>query len=71
MVVASVTYTPSLVEVAVVVGAAAGIPLIIMLLFRIFPVLSVHEIEEIEEARLARSLGGQAVPTGKLEEGTP
>ena len=41
-------YTPSIVEVLVVAGAAAGIPLTVMLLFRVFPVLSVFEITEIE-----------------------
>lgn len=40
-------YTPSVVEWLVVAGAAAGIPLTVMILFRIFPVLSVHEITEI------------------------
>ena len=42
------SYTPSLVELLVVVGAAAGIPLTVMLLFRVFPVLSIFEITEIE-----------------------
>lgn len=42
-------YTPSVVELLVVAGAAAGIPLTVMLLFRVFPVLSVFEITEIEK----------------------
>src|SRR3990170_6652351 len=41
-----VIYWPSQVEIAITVGAAAGIPLILMFLFRVFPILSIYEMEE-------------------------
>lgn len=46
------SYSPSWVEGAVTLGAAAAIPLGLMLLFKVVPVLSVHEIEEIREKRV-------------------
>ena len=45
---ASPLFWGSLAVSLVVAGAAAGIPLTVMLLFRVFPVLSVFEITEIE-----------------------
>ncbi len=44
-------YIPSWVELTIVLGAAAGIVLIVMLLFRLVPVLSVDEMETIERER--------------------
>jgi molybdopterin-containing oxidoreductase family membrane subunit len=45
-------YFPSPVELLVTLGAAAGVVLIILLLFRVFPVLAVDEIESLrDEAR--------------------
>lgn len=44
-----VVYYPSRVEIAITVGAAAAIPLLMMLFFRIFPIISIFEIEEIAE----------------------
>ena len=44
-------YVPSWVELTIVVGAAAGIVLIVMLLFRLVPVLSIDEMEAIERER--------------------
>jgi Ni/Fe-hydrogenase subunit HybB-like protein len=50
------SYTPSSVETAIVTGAAAGIVLIMMVLFRFLPVLAVDEMEQIErEHRDARA----------------
>lgn len=42
------TYTPSLVELAVVGGGIGGIILIMLVLFRVVPVLSINEIQELE-----------------------
>ena len=41
------TYSGSLVEVAITLGASAAIPLLIMLLLRVFPVMSISEMEEV------------------------
>ena len=38
-------YRPSWVEVSITIGAAAAIPLLLMLFFRVFPVLAVWEME--------------------------
>ncbi len=46
-----VIYVPSRVEIAITLGAAAAIPLLMMLFFRIFPIISIFEIEEIAEAQ--------------------
>lgn len=45
------SYTPSAVEIAIVSGAAAGVVLIMLFLFRFVPVLAVDEIEQIERER--------------------
>jgi Ni/Fe-hydrogenase subunit HybB-like protein len=45
------SYMPSAVEIAVVSGAAAGVVLILLFLFRFVPLLSIDEIEEIERER--------------------
>ena len=61
------SYSPSLVELLVVVGAAAGIPLTVMILFRVFPVLSVFEITEIERQQAEdreRAAARTTEPTG-------
>jgi Ni/Fe-hydrogenase subunit HybB-like protein len=42
------SYSGSITEVAITLGAFAAIPLILMLLFKVFPVLSIHEIEEVK-----------------------
>jgi Ni/Fe-hydrogenase subunit HybB-like protein len=44
-----VVYWPSRVEIAITLGAAAAIPLLMMLFFRLFPIISIFEIEEIAE----------------------
>ena len=52
-------YYPSWVEVAITVGAAAAIPLMLMVFFRFFPVLSIYEMEEAElEHVTAHAAGG-------------
>ena len=43
-------YWPSQVEIAITVGAAAAIPLMLMFFFRLFPILSIYEMEEVAEA---------------------
>lgn len=49
------SYRPSWVEISITVGAAAAIPLLLMLFFRVFPVLAVWEMEhEGVQAELAR-----------------
>jgi len=50
------TYTPSWVELAIVAGGAAGIVLILLVIFRFLPVLAIHEIREIEERGQARAM---------------
>lgn len=45
-------YTPSIVEAVVTVGAASGVILLLIGLFRVFPVLGIHEITEIEASHL-------------------
>lgn len=55
------SYFPSVVELLIVTGAAAGIALILMAIFRFVPVLAVDEIEEIEhEASKAAVAGARA-----------
>lgn len=51
-------YSPTWVEAAITIGAAAAIPLMLIVFFRFFPVMSVHELDEIEghEARPAPRL---------------
>ncbi len=44
-------YHPSLVEIAVTVGATAFVPLLLMLFFRVFPIISVYEMDEMAEAQ--------------------
>lgn len=46
-------YAPTWVEIAITLGAAAAIPLMLIVFFRFFPVMSVHELDEIEGARAA------------------
>ena len=41
-------YQPTWVELAITAGAAAAIPLMLIVFFRFFPVMSVHEMEEVE-----------------------
>jgi molybdopterin-containing oxidoreductase family membrane subunit len=54
-------YVPSLVEIAISLGALAAVPLLLMLFFRIFPLLSVNEMEDAladHSAARAASRGG-------------
>lgn len=46
-------YKPSWVEWSITTGAAAGIPLLLMLLFRVFPILAIWEMEHVGEAHAA------------------
>jgi molybdopterin-containing oxidoreductase family membrane subunit len=61
-------YVPSWVELTIVLGAVAGIVLIVMLLFRFVPVLSIDEIESIESdrareaAEAGRAIAGAGLP---------
>ncbi len=45
----AVSYNPSWTEAAITIGAAAAIPLTIMLFVRFFPILSIWEMEEVAE----------------------
>ncbi len=47
-------YLPSPVELLVTVGAAAGVVLIILVLFRAFPVLALDEIESLRTGEAPR-----------------
>jgi len=56
-------YAPTWVEVAITLGAAAAIPLMLIVFFRFFPVMSVHEMDEVEgihaaELRIAPAFAG-------------
>jgi Ni/Fe-hydrogenase subunit HybB-like protein len=42
------SYSGNFIEWAILIGALAAIPLMLMLMFRVFPVISVHEVEEVE-----------------------
>lgn len=53
-------YHPSWVEWSITLGAATGIPLLLMLLFRIFPILSIWEMENIGEEHAAAPTIGAA-----------
>ncbi|HEU4759681.1 MAG TPA: NrfD/PsrC family molybdoenzyme membrane anchor subunit, partial [Dehalococcoidia bacterium] len=55
-------YWPSQVEIAITVGAAAAIPLALMLFFRVFPILSIYEMEEVAEATSAHAEGVAPTP---------
>jgi Ni/Fe-hydrogenase subunit HybB-like protein len=59
-----VAYYPSRVEIAITVGAAAAIPLMMMLFFRIFPIISMFEIEEIAEEQAGHHEAAAAEPAG-------
>jgi hypothetical protein len=60
-----VVYWPSRVEVAITVGAAAAIPLLMMLFFRVFPIISVYEIEESPRgSQKHEEMAGQASVAG-------
>ncbi|MDE3101104.1 MAG: polysulfide reductase NrfD [Chloroflexota bacterium] len=41
-------YQPTWVEITILVGSAAAIPLMLIVFFRFFPVMSVHELDEVE-----------------------
>ncbi len=41
-------YQPTWVEVTILIGSAAAIPLMLIVFFRFFPVMSVHELDEVE-----------------------
>ncbi len=55
-------YWPSPIEIAITVGAAAAIPLILMIFFRFFPIISIYEMEEAAEAGHRKELPGTPVP---------
>lgn len=61
-------YFPSPIEMAIIAGAAAGVALIMLTLFRFLPVLSIDEIEEIEREQQARSAAPAALPAARLGE---
>jgi molybdopterin-containing oxidoreductase family membrane subunit len=56
------TYTPSPVEIAIVSGAAAGVVMIMLFIFRFVPVLAIDEMAEIEAERLEKERHGPAAP---------
>jgi len=58
-------YQPTWVEIAITTGAAAAIPLMLIVFFRFFPVMSVHEMEEVEAA----SEPSHAVPAAAFAGG--
>jgi len=53
------SYLPSLAEIAIVSGAAAGVVLIMLFLFRFLPVLAIDEMAEIEHERAEAALVGE------------
>jgi molybdopterin-containing oxidoreductase family membrane subunit len=42
-------YWPSRAEIAITLGAAAAVPLMLMMFFRLFPILAIYEMEEAAE----------------------
>lgn len=56
------TYTPSPVEIAIVSGAAAGVVLIMLFLFRFLPVLSIDDMAQIQAEHSAENNLAQAEP---------
>jgi Ni/Fe-hydrogenase subunit HybB-like protein len=59
-------YMPTVVEIAILTAAAAGVVLIMLVLFRLVPVLSIDEMEEIEHKQAA-SAGNGAHAVGPAE----
>jgi Ni/Fe-hydrogenase subunit HybB-like protein len=57
-------FQPTWVAIGVTVGAAAAIPLLLMVFFKFCPILSVDEMEEVaaEELQDARQVLRQAEP---------
>jgi molybdopterin-containing oxidoreductase family membrane subunit len=53
---ATATYTPSWVELAIAAGGAAGIVLILLVIFRFVPVLAIHEIRELQDREQAHAM---------------
>jgi len=64
------SYLPSPVEIAIVSGAAAGVALIMLFLFRFLPVLAVDEMAEIEHERAEAAGVGAASARPALGTGT-
>lgn len=58
-------YGPTWVELTITLGALAGIPLLLMLIFRLVPVMSVYEMEEVAESGSER---GAALNTQPVKE---
>jgi Ni/Fe-hydrogenase subunit HybB-like protein len=56
------SYFPGLVEILVTAGAAAGMILLLIGLFRVFPVLGIHEMTELDSERI------DAASASELEE---
>jgi molybdopterin-containing oxidoreductase family membrane subunit len=56
------SYLPSPVEIAIVTAAAAGVVLIMLVLFRFVPVLAIDEMEQIEHQRLEAASAARALP---------
>jgi Ni/Fe-hydrogenase subunit HybB-like protein len=54
------SYLPSPVEIAIVSGAAAGVVMIMLFLFRFVPVLAIDEMAEVEAARVQAAREGAA-----------
>ena len=64
-------YLPSPVEIAIVSGAAAGVVLIMLFLFRFIPVLAIDEMAEIEQERAAAASEGAPSARPALDAGVP
>lgn len=63
-------YRPSWVELSITLGAAAAVPLFLILFFRLFPILAIWEMEEVahrashvKEAQQLSSLGRRGYPS--------
>jgi len=62
------SFQPTWVAIGITVGAAAAIPLLLMLFFKFFPILSIDEMEEVA-AEEARSVGVAHPSVVALQEG--
>ena len=61
-------YWPSQVEIAITVGAAAAIPLMLMFFFRLFPILSIYEMEEAQRPNIIGRITGWRRPSSRRSD---
>jgi molybdopterin-containing oxidoreductase family membrane subunit len=65
------SFHPTWIAVAITVGAAAGVPLLLMFFFKFFPILAIYEMgelhaEEAQDSRSVKLLVGNPVEGGRV-----